>query len=182
MEKAMVRKFKWFWPWHDEAEEAWLGEMSKKGYHLSSVGVMGIYRFIVAEPQDYVYRLDYQTFPEKDKQEYLQLFRDAGWEHIGEMSAWQYFRKGSKQREPDEIFTDVESKVAKYKRVLAYLAFFLLIESIYVVIFAHNIWGDSPYSWWGIIRAISLLVPLAALFLMYAFVRLILRIRQLRRL
>jgi hypothetical protein len=182
MDRTMVKKFRWFWPWQDEAEEAWLGEMSQKGYHLSSVGLLGRYTFSIAGPRDYVYRLDYQTFPEKDKQEYLQLFRDAGWEHIGEMSAWQYFRKGAKQRELNEIFTDVESKVAKYKRVLTFVGFFLLIEVIFVAVFTDNIWGDSPYSWWGVMRAISLLIMLVVLFLTYAAVRLILRIRQLRRL
>ena len=179
MEKTMVRKFKWFWPWQDEAEEAWLGEMSKKGYHLSSVGVLGIYTFFVADPQDYVYRLDYQTFPKKDKQEYLQLFRDAGWEYISEMSAWQYFRKGAKQGETNEIFTDVESKIAKYKRVLTYLAFFVII---WIAIFSRNIWSDNPYSWWGIIRVISILVTLVMLFFIYAIIKLMLRIRKLRKL
>ena len=178
MEKTVVKRFKWFWPWQDEAEETWLEEMSRKGCHLSSVGVAGIYKFTVTEPRDYVYRLDYQVLPKKDRQEYLQLFRDAGWEHIGTMSSWQYFRKEIKHRETSEIFTDVESKVAKYKRVLAYLAFFVVI---WVAVFARNLWSDGPYSWWGIIRAISLLGTLIMLIFTYTIVRLVLRIRQLRR-
>jgi len=182
MAENTIRKIKWFWPWQDEQEEAWLRSMSQKGWHLFSVGLAGIYRFRAGEQRDYVYRLDYQTFPKKDKQEYQQLFRDAGWEYIGEMSAWQYFRKEVKEGEAPEIFTDVESKVAKYKRVLVFLAFFAVIESMLAVVYANTIWGDYPYSWWGIIRIISLLVPLAAVVFIYAIVRLMLRIRQLRRL
>jgi len=182
MAENTIRKFRWFWPWQDEQEEAWLRSMSQNGWHLLSVGLAGIYRFRAGEPYDYVYRLDYQIHKKKDEQDYLQLFSDAGWEYIGEMSAWQYFRKEVKEKETPEIFTDIESKVTKYKRVMAFLTFFVVIEAIYVAIFAYNIWSNNPYSWWGIIRAISLLIPLAMGVLIYAVIRLVLRIRQLRRL
>ena len=179
MEENTIRKIKWFWSWQDEQEEAWLRNMSQKGWHLSSIGLPCIYRFRAGEQRDYVYRLDYQTFPKKDKQEYQQLFRDAGWEHIGEMSAWQYFRKEIKEGETLEIFTDVESKVTKYKRVLAFLAFFVVI----LIAPLPSIWGDPPYSLsyslWIILRVISLL---AMGVFMYAIIKIMLRIRQLRKL
>ena len=179
MEENTIRKIKWFWSWQDEQEEAWLRNMSQKGWHLSSIGLPCIYRFRAGEQRDYVYRLDYQTFPKKDKQEYQQLFRDAGWEHIGEMSAWQYFRKEVKEGETLEIFTDVESKVTKYKRVLAFLAFFVVI----LIAPLPSIWGDPPYSLsyslWIILRVISLL---AMGVFMYAIIKIMLRIRQLRKL
>ncbi|MFC1985864.1 DUF2812 domain-containing protein [Chloroflexota bacterium] len=176
MAENTIRKIKWFWPWQDGQEEAWLRSMSQKGWHLSSIGLPCVYRFRAGEPRDYVYRLDYQTFPKKDKQEYQQLFRDAGWEYIGEVSSWQqYFRKEAKEGEAPEIFTDVESKVAMYKKVLVYLAFLVVIE----IVFFNNILIDDPYSWWGIIRVIYLLVMGG---LIYSIIRLVLRIRQLRRL
>ena len=182
MAENAIRKIKWFWPWQDEQEEAWLRSMSQKGWHLSSVGLPCIYRFRAGEPQDYVYRLDYQALKKRDQQDYLQLFSDAGWEHLCQMSGWHYFRTEAIEGEAAEIFTDVESKVAKYKRLLIFLAFFVVIEAICVAIFTPNIWGDYPYSWWGIIRVISLLVPLVMGALIYAIIKLMLRIKQLRRL
>jgi hypothetical protein len=173
--KDTVTKFRWFWAWQDEAEETWLEKMSQKGFHLSSVGLPGFYTFSAAEPRNYVYRLDYQMFRKKDKGEYLQLFQDAGWEHIGEMSAWQYFRKEAKPGETTEIFTDVESKIAKYKRVLTYLGFFYFLM---IVIFGGRILSESPYAWWGAIQVIILLI---LLFFTYAIIRLAVRIRQLRK-
>lgn len=92
MAENTVRAIKWFWAWQDQQEEAWLRSMSQKGWHLSSVGLPGIYRFRIGEPQDYVYQLDYQTHKKRDQQNYLQLFSDAGWEHLGQMSSWNYFR------------------------------------------------------------------------------------------
>ncbi len=177
MAENTIRKIKWFFPWQDEQEETWLRSMSKRGWHLFSVGLPCTYRFRAGEPRDYVYRLDYQTFPKKDKQEYQQLFRDAGWEYIGEMSAWQYFRKEVREEEPLEIFTDVESKIAKYERILAFLWFFWVV--LIVVFPTRGISIDNPYPWWVAMQVLALLVWL---FFTYNIVRLTLRIRQLKRL
>jgi uncharacterized integral membrane protein len=180
MAENAIRRIKWFWAWQDEQEEAWLRSMSQNGWHLSSVGLPCIYRFRAGEPQDYVYRLDYQTLKKRDQQDYLQLFSDAGWEHLCQMSGWHYFRTEAIEGEAAEIFTDVESKVAKYKRLLIFLAFYVVIC---IAAFFHTIWSDIPYSWsyyWSIIIRVISLVVMGAL--IYAIIKLILRIRQLRRL
>ncbi len=120
-------KFRWFWAWQDEREEAWLGSMSREGWHLSEFGFPGVYYFRKGEPKNFVYRLDFQTSRMKDREAYLQLFRDAGWEHLGNMSAWEYFRKEARPGEEPEIFTDPESKIQKYQRVLRFLVIFFPI-------------------------------------------------------
>ena len=175
--KKNTTKFRWFWAWQDEAEETWLEKMSQQGYHLCSVGLPGFYTFSVAESRNYVYRLDYRTFRKKDKGEYFQLFQDAGWEHIGQMAAWQYFRKEAKPTERAEIFTDVESKKAKYKRVLAFLGiiYFLLLTTI----FTQRILHDNSYPWWRNIP--QDIVALVLILLTYVGVRLMVRIKQLRK-
>lgn len=175
MERKSVTKFKWFWAWQDEAEERWLGEMSKKGYHLSSVGIPSIYNFTVAEPRDYVYRLDFRSFAKKDNLEYLQLFRDAGWEYIGGMSAWQYFRKEARPGEVTEIFSDYHSKIAKYKRILTFTGFFYVIM---IAVSGGRIWREYPYPWWGNVQVIILVV---LLLMTFAIIKLALRIRELNK-
>lgn len=174
MAEINMRKIKWFWPWQDEKEEAWLRSLSQNGWHLVSVGLPCIYTFRTGEPRDYVYRLDYQIHKNKDRQDYLQLFSDAGWEYLGQMSAWHYFRKEAVEGAVQEIFTDIESKVAKYKRVLSYL----IIILFWIAVFSHNVWGSSPYSWWIIIQIVFILVMAG---LLYTVIRLVQRIRQLRR-
>jgi hypothetical protein len=124
MERKTYWKFRWFWAWQDEREEAWLGAMSREGWHLSEFGFPGVYLFQKGEPKNYIYRLDFQTARMKDRASYLQLFRDAGWEHLGSMSAWEYFRKEAVPGEEPEIFTDPESKIQKYRRVLGVLIIF----------------------------------------------------------
>ena len=176
MEMELVSKFKWFWVWQDAAEETWLEKMSQEGYHLSYVNLPCIYTFTVNEPRNYVYRLDYQPFHKKDREEYLQLFQDAGWEHLGNMSAWQYFRKESSREDTPEIFTDFESKISKYRRILTVLGAF---DLILIAIFLGRLIDDVSYPWWGSIPQWIILVVL--LLLTYAITRIVIRIKQLRK-
>jgi hypothetical protein len=82
---STVKKFKCFRAWQDEKEEARLGEMAKRGLHLEAIPFPGIYQFLPGDPGNYVYRLDFQALKAKDRDSYLQLFSDAGWEHVGDM-------------------------------------------------------------------------------------------------
>jgi hypothetical protein len=127
MQKETITKFKWFWAWQDEKEEEWLGEMAAQGLHLDGFDFPTLYRFRKGEPVEFVYRLNYPGVIKKDRESYLQLFEDTGWEHVCEMGGWVYFRRQIQPGEPTEIFTDVESKVRKYQRVLMYLIIFLPI-------------------------------------------------------
>jgi hypothetical protein len=125
MENQTLRKYKWFWAWQDDKEEAWLREMSLKGWHLNSIYPFGEYNFTAGEPRDYIYRLDYQSTRQQDHQVYLKLFQDAGWEYVGNLLGWQYFRKLTQPGETMEIFTDKDSKIQKYQRILTFLVVLL---------------------------------------------------------
>jgi len=173
--EVILNKFKWFWAWQDEKEETWLQKKSQQGYHLVSVKPFGRYLFKLGDKTDYAYRLDYLT-NRKDRQNYLQLFQDAGWEHVGEVTGWQYFRKHVEAGESPEIYTDVESKVTKYK---IFIAYFGIIDIIMIAVFGSRIMQHYPYDWWYIVRIVFGLV---VLLLTYTIARFAIRIRQLRRL
>ena len=130
MTNEIVTKTKWFWAWQDEKEETWLTEMAHQGLHLDDVPFPGRYQFKSGEPADYVYRLDYQSLKTKNKVSYLQLFADAGWEQVGEMGGWMYFRYESINGEAPEIYSDRESKIGKYQRILASLAILLPLGAV----------------------------------------------------
>jgi hypothetical protein len=126
---STIKKFKWFWAWEDEKEEDWLAEMSANGYHLKSIGIPGIYTFDAGASRNYVYRLDFNA-GRKGYQEYLQIFQDAGWEHLCEYGSWKYFRTQAQGGEIPEIYTDNESKVKKYSRIMLFLIIFLPIYTM----------------------------------------------------
>ncbi len=141
MNKTLIRKTKWFWPWQDDKEEDWLEEMSRQGLHLKRPILPARYEFTMGQPKEYTYRLDFQdSFKPKNQDEYLRLFTDDGWEHLGQLGGWQYFRKPLGASGEREIFTDSDSKVQKYNR---FLAWFGLTFPSYLVVFV-ALWGSWP--------------------------------------
>jgi hypothetical protein len=170
--KTVIRMF---WAWSNEKEERWLSRMAREGWHLAAPrGVY--YRFEKGAPADVVYRLDYQNPKKADRNEYLNLFRDAGWDHAGEFANWQYFRTAAGDGPPPEIHTDPESRMAMYRRVLALLAV------IFIAVWAPavtNIGRPEPSgTFWIIVR---LSQGLLTLLWTYAIIRLGLKIREIRR-
>ncbi len=133
MNTKIVKKFKWFWAWQDEKEEDWLREMSKNGYHLKRPGFFGSFEFDLGEPTDYIYRLDFNASSNKDLDNYLQLFEDAGWDYLGNLGGWQYFRIKAISGGRPEIYSDNELKIQKYQRLIASLTIFFPVYFIDMV-------------------------------------------------
>jgi len=167
-----MNTFRWFWAWDDEKEEAWLREMAQKGWHFQSVSLPGNYTFESGQPRDDFYRLDFFT-DSKAKANYLQLFLDAGWDYLGEMGSWQYFRKTASDGQILEIFSDNESKSKKYQRILLFLVVFLPIY-----INAINLVNKRSGTFFEIFTFVMFLFMILY---GYAIVRLFTRINQLRK-
>jgi hypothetical protein len=175
MTTQLVTKRKWFWAWQDEKEEDWLAEMARQGLILDDVPLPGSYQFIPGEPADYVYRLDYQSLKTKDKDSYLQLFSDAGWEQVGEMGGWMYFRHEGTQGEAPEIYSDLDSKIGKYQRVMLFLVILLPI----ILMLLNNTSfgaGQEPFS-----MIVQGLAGLLLLLYTFAMIQLFIRINKLKK-
>ena len=169
MGKDTLTKLKFFGVWQDQQEEAWLREMGRQGWHLSSLFPL-IYTFTRGEPRDDVYRLDFIE-PKKDLDDYLQLYRDAGWEYLGSLTGWRYFRRPYEAGEAAEIYTDAESKMQKYRRVRMRLAALL---PVLIATVANPAFGRGS--------SVRVFVAGVLLLLVFSLVRVSQRIRQLRRL
>jgi hypothetical protein len=116
--KDTMWRFRWYWAWNEEKETAWLEQMSLEGWHLEAYA-FGWYRFRHGEPRDVLYRLDFDPGAAKRGDEYLGIFRDAGWEHVLHWGSWHYFRAERGKTFSEEIYTDRESRIGKYRRLLA---------------------------------------------------------------
>lgn len=167
-----LRKFHWFWAWDDEKEEIWLREMSLNGWHFKSYQFPSNYTFEKGKPVDYVYRLDYFT-DRKDTSNYLQIFQDAGWDHLGEMGGWQYFRKEVLDGETLEIYSDNESKAKKYQRILIFLIIFM---PIYMGMMITPSRSASTF-----MMIVSIFMAVLLMGYIYAIVRLWRRITELKK-
>jgi len=101
-----------------DKEEKYLNDMAKKGYLLEKYSSLGIYTFIKVEPKDLHYKIDYRMFKNESKfEQYKVLFEDTGWVHIcgTKYSGGQFFLPSSNNLDSSDIFSDAESKAARYK-------------------------------------------------------------------
>jgi hypothetical protein len=164
-----------YWAWNDDKEERWLNRMARAGWHLSAP--RGIYyRFEMGDPADMVYRMDYARPGKSGRGEYLGLFKDAGWEHVGDFSNWHYFRTPAGSGPVPEIHSDLESRVAKYRRVLGLLAILMVV--VWIPVLSSPGHQRPPTAFWEVVRGVQ---AAGALFMLYVIIRLGLKIRELRR-
>lgn len=183
MNENLIRKTKFFWPWQDREEEAWLEEMSRQGLHLRQARTLGRYVFEKGAPKAYAYRLDYQDSL-KDEQHYLKLFEDAGWQRVAAQGGWHYFRQEIQEGQVPEIFSDTDSKIKKYERVKTLL---VSILPIYVLAVVLNV--SQPYEelwglrWWLQVCGSAVGIPVfgtAIVLSVITWFKLDKRIRELR--
>jgi hypothetical protein len=173
-EKSIKKIFKIHWAWNDDKEERWLEKMSREGWHLTSPGF--VYRFEKGEPADMVYRMDFQSLRKTDIKEYLGLFKDAGWEHVGRFGAWYYFRTKASGGQVPEIHTDYESRIAKYQRVMYLLVIFFAViwSQVLTTLNQHR----DPHAFWYAVKAVQIII---SILMGYAVARLFLKINKIKK-
>jgi hypothetical protein len=167
--------FKVFWAWQDDAEEIWLEEMAKTGWHLK--GVMPfVYTFTRGEPQIYSYRLDFKYTLDKDYGEYQTIFKDSGWELVALMSNWHYYRIRPDSLSVPEIYNDNFSKSIKYQRLLGIL---LPIIVVIMITVPPGFTSSRAYPgiWWDVVIILGLAIKA---FFIFAVIRISVKIIQLR--
>lgn len=161
-----MRMFRYFADF--EKEEKWLNEMAKQGWELT--GKSFGYYFSKIVPDDTNIKIDYRTFKTaRDFEDYLMLFKDSGWEHIAgtKTSGVQYFKKVSGNGET-EIFSDIPSKAARYKRLsnmwlslaVSYIPIFTALAATNTIdasvllnpkllYYTPGLWEKTGVSFWG---------------------------------
>ncbi|MHA6529414.1 DUF2812 domain-containing protein [Paenibacillus sp. BAC0078] len=113
-----MNRFKFFTNFDEE--ENWLNDMARQGYRFTKKTSFG-YKFELDKPEKTTIKMDYRTFKkQEDFEDYCALFEDSGWEHIAgtKSMGYQYFKKTDLDGSED-IFSDVDSKAGRYKRLAA---------------------------------------------------------------
>lgn len=170
MKPETKRVFRPYFVWQDEDHERWLEQMAREGWRLTKVGILK--EFERCAPAEVRYRLDYRPRLPGGRDEYLAIFRDAGWEPVGSFGGWYTFRATSPNA--PEVFTDASSKVGKYRQLLAFVAVVLMLN----LFFWSRGWQPVRTGWaFEALRAFQLAV---VVLLSYAVIRIMLRIRRLR--
>jgi hypothetical protein len=165
-----------FMAWSDEREGRWLEAQARAGWHLEAVRPWG-YRFTHGSPAEVAYRLDLLPERRGDRPEYLGLFCDAGWQHLGARGLWQFFRKPVVDGVVPEIHSDPRSRRRTYQRLSGLM---LLMLAIQVPVGGWPLAGAaSPSTWTPGAIAVALLRLAFLAFCTYGLARLLLLIRRL---
>lgn len=117
-----------------EKEEEFLRKKSNEGYRFKKVVAPCFYFFEKAEPEDVIYRLDFNPKSKEEKEDFFQMYCDYGWEYIQDLNCYSYFRRPAKDTSEaeGEIFSDNASRLEMLKsivwsRFIPILVVFLLI-------------------------------------------------------
>ncbi len=113
-----MKKFRLYFD--KDKEEKWLNEMSQQGWAMVEF-FAGLYCFSPCEPGEYIYRID---MPEEvgrtpiwyKNGEYIELVEETGAEYVCRWGWWMIFRKEA-AKGAFELYTDVESQIALYRRI-----------------------------------------------------------------
>lgn len=126
----MMLKFKLYFD--KDAEEAWLKEMSIKGWAFKKF-FLGFYIFEACEPGEYNYQIDLLDNWKGDKKDFATFMEESGVEVISQWYRWVYIRKKASDG-PLEMYTDSESKIAQYNRIKNFFKLGFVIELICFII------------------------------------------------
>ena len=98
-----------FWPFMKadyRAAEAYLEAQSRKGLHICHIDNYGVRAtYEKGEPKDIKYSIDYYSGEYEEKETYIKLLEDAGWNHVADMDMYMIFAS-EKEQNPVPIHTD----------------------------------------------------------------------------
>lgn len=159
-----------------EEEEQWLRAQHKSGWKLVKTVLPCFYIFERCTPEDVVYRLDYRNCTENG--DYLQIFRDYGWEYFNRCMGWLYFRKPVAETDAEqdsEIFSDDVSRLDMLSHVVNTRMLPLIIVFLCCLVPNFIRSSDEPTS--------SVFIAFAVLMLLYLylFAHCGLKLRRLRK-
>lgn len=119
-----ITKIRAYTIWNDEAELTWLEEMARQGYSLINVWGGIFYRFEQTEPKSVQYCHGFRQVKKGDKDNYLQLYADAGWQHAATHMGWHHYFWSDAE---NANVMDKETAYRETARILNYMALFYLV-------------------------------------------------------
>ena len=116
-----MNRYKIFFIWQDDKEEAWLRNLSIKDLRLDSVSFPYTYHFSGDTSKKYAYHLNAPQDPGMSLVTFKETFQKSGWEHIGRMNGWHYFRKEASGEIEPVLEWGNKTKAGKYQRFMMFL-------------------------------------------------------------
>ncbi|GAB0171622.1 DUF2812 domain-containing protein [Lysinibacillus sp. CTST325] len=141
-----MKKFKIFFD--IEKEEQWLNNMLSNGWVCTNVSSGGFYTFKKTADLEQIIRIDYQQDLRSEKRtNYKQLYEDFGWQALKEKSYDGTYYWLKRKDGNDELFSDNDSTISKYKRLMKHSSNWAVLSFIWLMIFYSN---DNYYYFFNI--------------------------------
>jgi|WetSurMetagenome_2_1015567.scaffolds.fasta_scaffold87354_2 hypothetical protein len=142
--------------WKPEKEEIWLEHMSLDGWHIKKISSFGFYTFEKGNPEQRVYKIDYRNFKNSsDREDYLAMFDDSGWQPVMQHGVnYAFYFYSTQPTVRHDIFSDEASRVQRNLRYvsLMFSSMFPAFIPLLVVYFSgnnhfYNIGYQTPGLW-----------------------------------
>ena len=118
--------------WDKDAETKWLNEMADEGYAM--IGFFaGFYKFEKTEKGKWRYQVDFGEKFGAVTEDYREFMNEAGIEIVQNWGYWVILRKLASEGE-FELYTDVESSIEHYSKILTMFKVVFVIELICLLI------------------------------------------------
>ncbi len=132
-----------------DAITQWLNEMSKQGYAMTGF-FAGIFVFEECTPGKYIYQVDFGNKFFSVAEDYREFMNDANVEIVQSWGYWIYLRKLASDGN-FTLYTDVDSSIEHYKKILKMFKFAAILEIIFFCICATLVNYNSATSIWATI-------------------------------
>lgn len=111
-----------------DEETKWLNEMADQGWAMKRF-LAGFYSFEKCEPGRYIYQVDFGTV----SKEYREFMESVGVELVQTWGFWVFLRKLSLEGQ-FELYTDVDSSIEHYTKILKMFKVAAIVELICLLI------------------------------------------------
>lgn len=118
--------------WDKDAETKWLNEMADRGWAMTGF-FAGFYKFEKCEEGKWRYQVDFGEKFAAVTEDYREFMNEAGIEIVQSWGYWIILRKLASAGE-FQLYTDVESSIEHYSKILTMFKVVFIIELICLLI------------------------------------------------
>lgn len=138
-----MTKFRLYWD--KDAETKWLNEMADEGFAITGF-FAGFYKFEKTEKGKWRYQVDFGEKFGTVTEDYREFMNEAGIEIVQNWGYWVILRKPASEGE-FELYTDVESSIEHYSKILTMFKVVFVIELICLFIEIFGALSGSEIGW-----------------------------------
>ena len=131
--------------YNKDTETEWLNKMAADGWALTGF-CAGFYRFEECEKGEYTYQVDLGDQLFSVSSEYRELMEELGVEIVTLWGYWIILRKRTADG-PFELYTDVESQIEHYTKILRMFKVVCILEIICMLIEVAGGLSGNPLGW-----------------------------------